>query len=745
MESSSRESAANHDGDNETAILNPNHECKEPKYSVSSVSSKTRSSQWARWRVALGLQSILILVIGSTVILAACAILVYLWVETYSVVAGHDASPLWNYIVRQGAAPQVVTVCAAAIRTSMTFQLGLVTAALAAVMIERSGTSLADAAMVSIKRASGSGPLDLVTAGGAREALGRHRLGPTLLATWTVLLVVTTALLSTILLSDFTDTVIPGPAVPMEIPVHAQFDMFTSLEDEFLSAGQWKSKPVSAWRFAELDRHDGNDVDTTGDTGSRILAMLPFSDEASRTDLMQYKGPASVLDTRTICYAPGVDELPDLGVYKANGNDLWAFNGTLKMRSVAGMTDDLLYEPLEGEPYEKYELPTQNFQAGLIRSTNTSAWPLFLSPAQIYYTSPTDERFSKYTMLFVVTNSTGLQTMDWVKAVEKTDWHNVNLEARNDNKQGVWTSVWDRDSAQDLFKVSVCLHSVVTMMYNVSMKGSPITQEPRPTWHLSSPPLTENPLIGAGGWNTEPLSRQMAGLGSDGLPQSLEERGLLRLEVQNLTKLDFANTQSFVFESGHYENMADGKGFSAINATSELWKASKWTPHSLYFSEFQDVVLRTGRLPLALQSFFTRQRQAWYYNNLEATGSAESITAIFATTKLLPTTSTGLYIALGVVACHFALVTLTMWLFCTRTEGSVLWESWQAVAQTVSPATQAMWDVMYGRDSREAEETIRQSRISPETYRLQYSDTTGRHQLDVSSRQRRGWLGGSRA
>ncbi|KAH7143290.1 hypothetical protein DER46DRAFT_673487 [Fusarium sp. MPI-SDFR-AT-0072] len=59
----------------------------------------------------------------------------------------------------------------------------------------------------------------------------------------------------------------------------------------------WQTKPSAHWRFVEA--RFGNS--RFGDTGRTYRAMLPFRDEASRTKLESYSGPAIVANTRALC------------------------------------------------------------------------------------------------------------------------------------------------------------------------------------------------------------------------------------------------------------------------------------------------------------------------------------------------------------------------------------------------------------------------------------------------------------
>lgn len=92
------------------------------------------------------------------------ALLIFLWNGADRARSGHHRAKFWDDIVFNGWATQLVTICSAVIRVSIGFQIGLAAAAMAAVILETSGSRFCDTAMLSIQRASSSsaGPLDLL-------------------------------------------------------------------------------------------------------------------------------------------------------------------------------------------------------------------------------------------------------------------------------------------------------------------------------------------------------------------------------------------------------------------------------------------------------------------------------------------------------------------------------------------------------------------------------------------------------
>ncbi len=120
------------------------------------------------WRARLGDWGMLVIFIGSVLIVASCSIPLHLWIGTRMAAEGDEPSSFWRTLTERDSAPQVVIACAAAIRTSMLLQIGVITPALAAIMLEVSGTGVSDAAAVSLQRDSRSSSLEPITSSACR-------------------------------------------------------------------------------------------------------------------------------------------------------------------------------------------------------------------------------------------------------------------------------------------------------------------------------------------------------------------------------------------------------------------------------------------------------------------------------------------------------------------------------------------------------------------------------------------------
>ncbi|KAM0418918.1 hypothetical protein ACHAPT_012183 [Fusarium lateritium] len=252
------------------------------------------------WKQSIGILGVLTLVVGTLIILASCAILIFLW-RGAETAADREETLLWKTIVFHGWAPGTVTICSAAMRTLITLQLGLLVAALSATMLETSGVCFVDIPVVSAERALLSSPVNILFAVIRRARRDFLGLAHSFIIIMAVIVMLLSTFISTVLLSDFRTNQIAAPATMENLSLtFEENDKF--YDDNGVS--YWKSKPT-AWRFAETQVGEPGSPSDTGDT---YRAILPFSNETSRASLELYSGPAIVINTRTICSPLPLDE-----------------------------------------------------------------------------------------------------------------------------------------------------------------------------------------------------------------------------------------------------------------------------------------------------------------------------------------------------------------------------------------------------------------------------------------------------
>lgn len=190
-------------------------------------------------------------------------------------------------------------------RVAIGLQIGFLTAAAAALILEKSGTKIYDTTTFSIARALNSGPSSIGLA-----ALGQFTTGSfigrlsCLIVLGALVVAWLSTFISTLLLSDFRTSRIAAPITTTNLGIGLDLD-----RDIETFASYWKSRPASNWRFAETKIGSPPSIDGIVDTGDVYRALLALVEAESRTSLEYYSGPAIVTNFRTACIAPVFEHL----------------------------------------------------------------------------------------------------------------------------------------------------------------------------------------------------------------------------------------------------------------------------------------------------------------------------------------------------------------------------------------------------------------------------------------------------
>ncbi|KAL2689617.1 hypothetical protein Neosp_003675 [[Neocosmospora] mangrovei] len=393
--------------------------------SGSSPSGPNRRNWTQHWK-RIGLASIAAITFGTLVMFASLAILVFLW-QGAQLAKRRQELALWQTVVFRGWAPQVVTICSAAIRIVMGLQNSFVVAAVAAIMLETSGASLVDTAIL-------------------------------LASTFT----------STILLSDFRSGLVASPSVTAKTGI----DFATAGGYRYFGTSVIQSRPVANWRFAEAK--DGA-PSTKGDTGDTYRSMLPFQDADSRRLLEFYSGPAAVTNFRTFCVAP---EFRNLSLARIQVPDNGGERSLNVLADVLTSTDwKLKYEPFIGT-----DKPSQ-INARLLDNWYASSppsWPLTLyySLGDTFKPENQSTTWPYYFHRALLFNSTVLlnETDRWSDDLPESL---LNLTTK---KQGLWTKVMNADGVEVFSATEFYFNNAGPRLYNVTMSGRGIKSEPSGDW-----------------------------------------------------------------------------------------------------------------------------------------------------------------------------------------------------------------------------------------------------------------------
>lgn len=674
----------------------------------SSRSSTDPKCQNQHWLQRIGRVSIAAIVFGTMVILASLAVLVFLW-HGAQLAERRQEPVLWRAVVFHGWAPQVVTICSAAIRTAMALQNGFVVAAVAAIMLETSGVLLVDTAVLSVERALGSTPLNLLP-----PALRRCATREDGIAAILHLLMVAAALVvglastftSTILLSDFRSNLIASPSVTADVGV----DFAIKEEYRYLGKSVMESRPVANWRFAEArDGEGASSSSTKGDTGDTYRAMLPFQDAEPRRLLEFYSGPAAVTNFRTVCVAP---ELQNLTLVKEHGG------GGVRVHADAPPS---LHWKLKFAPFTGASTPSP-VDARLLdiwHSSSPPSWPLTLyySVDDTFTSEASDNPTHWPYVLFraLIFNSTTLLNDTDTKGDDLPE----TLRNLTTDKQGLWTRAMNPDG-DEVFSATECyFNNAGPRLYNVTMSGRGISSEPAGDWRRS---LHEN---------------QAGILHQMGVGAPFEHRGILELSM--------GSTEAYKLYNRPFTPMALENSSDPVTqyswAFSDSWRtttaaAAMKLPHPAHSSVFQSIVQQTEDPARAVQALLTRLYQMQYYDFLPDFDLKQAAETMYSTERPIPSRWTGLLIVLCLVAVHLLLVSITTAVFVLRTRGSALGNIWQAVSQMASPGTRQILESADFKRDDEVKDCVKAMGKDAGVYGLSRSVETGRMEIQLRERRK---------
>ncbi|WXC44588.1 hypothetical protein QX201_004324 [Fusarium graminearum] len=630
-------------------------------------STRTFNNRRYSWWQSVGPISATILIVGTLVILASFFILIVLWQGAADAI--NHKTPmipsLWKTIVFKDRTAQVITICSATIRTSMSLQIGVLVSALAAVILETSGTRMMDIPVLSIGRMQSSpiGMLPIVL----RQAIN------SLSGAWHSCIIITSVIIllvsnlnSTILLSDLGNSDIPGPHVTNDKGISFRSSVGIGAQDIM----SWAVKPKAQWRFAETRFGKS----TFGDTGRVYRAFLPFQDEYTRASLEYYSGPAVVANTRTICTPLPLYEI-SIG-YRSE--DVMRFGPTLHLR-------------------EKRYL--REFECGILPTAgvNRTSWSVTLcsnhtgKDARQFDDELNTELNSDRTLLlerekYLMRNIFIINTTADIWSMLKEDGViPKRLQKLSSKAEGLWTRIYDTTGAEVL-AATVCNANIAKAgIYNVTMTGDAIPREPHWTPNFNYYDGSSYTLDRQGFLRNKTRSiLSQFGIGVE--TNDTAQRGILKLDIGPLTDED--NSYPPGPDRSGTDSYLDGVLDEKSVGSNTTWDMSDgngvvqtWSAHELYRAVFLTSLLITGDPALAIQSVLTRLQQVPYYELLEHNDIIYPITTQHMTKRLIPVQWLGLGLVIGMAVVHLIQVFVVIIIFLSRTRLSALGNAWQAVAQ----------------------------------------------------------------
>ncbi|PCD26982.1 hypothetical protein AU210_013400 [Fusarium oxysporum f. sp. radicis-cucumerinum] len=425
------------------------------------------------------------------VILASCAILVFLWKGEQTARDCGEPAKFWKTIVFRDMAAKVITICSADIRVSIGLHISLVAAAVAALMLETTGTRFRDIAAVSIQRASGSSPYTIFP---ASLRVDRASVFGVLHASIIIIgatILIALTFTSTILLTDLKNANIAGPMQAKLLPIELGPNTTLSANGVL----HYRSSPFANWRFGEMKSGDVTSTAEIADTGSTYRTLLPYMKEEPRTSLEHYTGPGLVGNFRTVCFSPSLERIHfDLTASR------WSVQAELNIKSTENGPNFL----------KKWSKNEFRFQALLPTKWNESdAANLPLSLANNYHAGPRGDlgltdplsgrNFSSIPLLLLKSSPILLHGFghldlggetDESKAMDKID----QLKGLKTNMDGHWTIASLKNGTEVFSVTSYFLADNAPEIYEITMTGMAIQFEPTVEWQRNGPSKSSQQL-----------------------------------------------------------------------------------------------------------------------------------------------------------------------------------------------------------------------------------------------------------
>ncbi|KAF4437683.1 hypothetical protein F53441_12973 [Fusarium austroafricanum] len=658
----------------------------------------SRSLQSQPLRRRLGKMGMTILVLGTLVILASCAILVYLWQGAQQARDRQARGKEWDRIVFEGYATQVVTICSAAIRLTMAFQIGLSAAAMAAVILETSGSRLSDLARLSVSRAFGSSasPWEIFLITKSNKKTFIHCIVLVLIVILSLVMTFT----STILLFDFKTVPIAAPNTTQSIAVGFDISKDTAV---FNGISYWQSKPQAHWRFAETrpanQTFAPKDV---ADTGDVYRALLPMDNVDNRTSLEYFSGPTLVGNMRTACVPPTFKNATLEYVYTGNP----ATEGLYLQAELDGSTGWKSGPSINGSHAATISCRINNDwdQAG------STSWPLSLcsfnatelAPGNQDFKNPLSRRPYAFHPILLLNSSDILNSLNplWDNKTQTYEEVTIpdSVQMSKSKKKGPWTTATSSNETE-LFQASVCFLAQMTpLLYNVTMSGRAIDSEPTSLAKWKS-------LEGKNG--TDFLKQ----LGTESSPSDLEARGLLSLDIREGPS-SMASTGDNAWDEGTYQmihailfkySVSGGWTFNNDAIMGEFDTVANWPAHPEHSHLMQTVLQKTNDPAQAVQALFFRFYQMIFHDIQPYFTQQQSIVTVNIKQVSIPDQWTGLIIVMAGVILHLALTLITFIFFMVSTKVSMLGNAWQTVSQIISPDTSVVVDAVSNNGMRDVD------------------------------------------
>ncbi|KAK2766575.1 hypothetical protein CKAH01_15453 [Colletotrichum kahawae] len=662
----------------------------------------THISTPTRWN-ALGLFAICVLVLGTIGIVAGMALLAHIWRSSMRAQAGHiDNGQLWNLIIRENWTSVTVTITAAVIRVCLGFQMGIFTAMVASLLIERTGVPIGSAPLISMLTAVSTSPYNLVS----RKTLKTPLAFAIGLA---VLLTGASNFTSTALLIDFENINIITPKQTVELLY-----------------------------------------------GSSQLVNV-----ANRTNLREYEGPSVVFDSRVVCTRPNLTGMGFSTVIAKPGPG----NGRARQFDEVTVTATILI-PNQPTLFDSDYNPTRDgWSFSCIAHAPKVAeeakyWPTSICSAKGGVRSD-DSQYIRLPNLrstvlpisahrastFLVLNTTG-SIEDWRKYLEETGENRketyIMRKGAKDwttTEDGIWVHMRPPPGQLEA-KVSIrtCFTMLPGVYQDVSMSSNQDGSEPSLSWDRAKDV-----------YETASIRDQYINLGDDkasrNMRGTLDLHGKTSWELRNKISFDDTASQDELGYWMIFNSVSGGLPYMNLNGVAETFEVlaggilvpGAFSPYAVHYAHaalFQDVVQSTGKLTQGLQALFTVLRQMAYYENSPYFDNESSAVITMSSEKLIPTRWTGFILVTVTIGIHFILLAAITFLFLGWSQASWLGNVWVSLSQVVSSETKDFIEKSTDQDDEAVAKMILKVSSAADgeskyRVRVKGNDSNGRNELSL--------------
>ncbi|KAF2818919.1 hypothetical protein CC86DRAFT_152529 [Ophiobolus disseminans] len=654
----------------------------QPLFPVVEDPSPPQPLRKTKWWIHFGTESLITILLGWLAIIFGLSVLIIVW-------TANELNGTWMAIIYDNYGPQTVTVSSAAIRTAIGLQSGILTAALASLLLERFEMPLSQVALLSIARASTVAPHNIAWTTFRTRKYGRAKPLIVAAVSLAVAITIVSQFISTILLSDFGTVAVKGYAYTENVLYSANFSV--------PGANHWLTRPPSYPRFAEYQEPNLKGSRFL-DTGTTLRAFLPIKDSADRTSLREYTGPVPIFDARVVCVSPtvrlnkieavlNVDESPPelAEVYDALMINLTAridhFSGALDLPETNGGRDGdngvlsfSCLAPTTASFSTWRGMPETTTKFVYTQKQMSMCWPQTVgspedapalrSPLQV---DPTHNVTKAYLLI-----NTEAKNRAWLAALNRTKTVLNTTHTEN----GPWTTALLAEDTMEI-SFSLCFNRPYASSYVVSVASNTNGTEP----------VLE--LAGYGSFRTDTIRKQLQAMGNF---SSHEERGLFALkppnELKRLNNMTRADTKKEVYVSRIGDFVPGFNGLSALMVSESIGSSKRDSVvHPAHVALFQDILRTTQNPALAMQALLTVLFSVRYYETFYAFALSAPGTFTYSVLASAPVRWTGFTIVVVILGVHLMLQVVVIAIFLVCTEHSDIGDSWKAIAQVVSENT----------------------------------------------------------